>query len=130
MHAGQTVGRWTLIEYAAGNSPRTHKGADRIRPKWYCRCECGTMAWVLADNLRRAGKSNGTLGCRACAKLGRKPLSGDKTIPAARRLPALGTLTRVAAPSLLACWSQPLPDECCDARRAESDGSHESEAKE
>jgi hypothetical protein len=46
---GQTVGRWTLLEYQAG---KKEQGVRIRKPHWQCRCECGTVRLIPTDNLR------------------------------------------------------------------------------
>lgn len=49
---GQTFGRWTVIRYVAGTSPR----------RFLCRCECGTEKEVVSQQLREGGSTS--CGCR------------------------------------------------------------------
>lgn len=49
LYPGQRVGRWTLLSEA----PKSETPASR-RPRWLCRCDCGTEKFVLGQSLRLA----------------------------------------------------------------------------
>lgn len=47
---GDHVGSWCLLEYRPGKGGRA-AGTQRVYATWKCRCSCGTVRWVKADNL-------------------------------------------------------------------------------
>jgi hypothetical protein len=55
---GTRFGRWTVIGYVPG-----HRNAqEKIKPRYTCRCECGTVRDVLGSGLTRGmSKSCGCL---------------------------------------------------------------------
>ncbi|MFZ1416309.1 MAG: hypothetical protein WAS73_17265 [Defluviicoccus sp.] len=64
LHPGQRVGRWILLS-------RTHQAPSsgkRWRPRWHCRCDCGTEKMVLDQSLRLALRSDAG-GSRSCGCL-------------------------------------------------------------
>lgn len=46
LHTGDQIGDWVLLDYKPGA-----KKPERISPRWWCRCSCGTERWVRASNL-------------------------------------------------------------------------------
>lgn len=56
--SGQRFGRWTVIK-RCGTKIYGEVGACSTFPLWLCRCDCGTEAIVLGNNLK-AGR---TLSC-------------------------------------------------------------------
>lgn len=61
--AGATLGRWTVMDPAAGRRP-----TGRRQKLALCRCACGAETLVLVDTLR-SGRST---GCLACARAARR----------------------------------------------------------
>lgn len=58
---GQRVGRWTVL------GPTHPQRGSQNRSAWWCRCECGTRAPVVENNLKR-GRSL-SCGCVRVEKL-------------------------------------------------------------
>ena len=63
LYPGQRVGRWTLLSVA----PKSATPASR-RPRWLCRCDCGTEKLVLGQSLRLALRVS-VGGSRSCGCL-------------------------------------------------------------
>ncbi len=61
---GARIHRWTVV--AAAEPLATRSG--RSRPRWVCRCACGTERTVLQQSLQRALRSD-TGGSRSCGCL-------------------------------------------------------------
>lgn len=61
---GARIHRWTVV--AAAEPLVTRSG--RTRPRWVCRCACGTEKTVLQQSLQRALRSD-TGGSRSCGCL-------------------------------------------------------------
>lgn len=61
---GARIHRWTVV--AAAEPLVTRSG--RARPRWVCRCACGTERAVLQQSLQRALRSNSG-GSRSCGCL-------------------------------------------------------------
>ncbi len=57
---GQRFGRWTVIK-RSGSKMYGEPGASTSFPLWLCRCDCGTEAIVMGENLKR-GRSK-SCGC-------------------------------------------------------------------
>lgn len=53
--AGKTIDKWYVVEFADVIDGRAY---------WLCECQCGHMAVVRGDNLRRGCSS----GCKACSR--------------------------------------------------------------
>ena len=77
--AGQRFGRYVVVERA----PEVV-----ARAGWVCRCDCGTLKVVLAQDL----KSGGTRSC-GCARIEEAAANGAKGTPAKTRAAALGGRT-------------------------------------
>lgn len=56
LDVGAHVGSWILLEYRPGRGGKA-QGAKRVYAAWKCRCSCGTVRWVKADNMM-AGHSS------------------------------------------------------------------------
>ncbi len=63
LYPGQRVVRWTILRVAPKS--RTHASS---RPRWLCRCNCGTEKLVLDQNLRLALRAT-VGGSRSCGCL-------------------------------------------------------------
>lgn len=64
LYLGRRVFRWTLL---SEGRPAISKGGRR-RPRWLCRCDCGSVKLVLDQNLRLALRSE-VGGSRSCGCL-------------------------------------------------------------
>ncbi len=58
---GQKFGRWTVVEEGPGY---IDKGANGIKPNWYCDCDCGTKHHLVSSKNLKAGNSK-SCGCLA-----------------------------------------------------------------
>ncbi len=64
LRPGDRIGRWTIVACASAvRSPRA-----RVRPRWLCRCDCGSEKLVLAQSLILASRSSRG-GSRSCGCL-------------------------------------------------------------
>ena len=61
LQAGDRIGRWTIIAPA----PATESRQGRLRPRWLCRCDCGSQKTVLNQSLVLALRSPHG-GSRSC----------------------------------------------------------------
>lgn len=57
---GRRFGSWTVLGRVDGNY--VHDFGSHSIPRWLCRCDCGTEAVVLGNNL----KSGASTGCQRC----------------------------------------------------------------
>ena len=64
LFTGQEIFRWTLLSKA----PPLISKTGRHRPRWFCRCKCGTEKMVLDQSLRLAIRCS-TGGSRSCGCL-------------------------------------------------------------
>jgi len=60
---GMRFGRWTVLERAGSYKPKIREdwNAETSMPQWKCRCDCGTVAIVIGENLK-SGNSK-SCGC-------------------------------------------------------------------
>lgn len=72
---GQRFGRWTVIR-RKGSRIYGEPGASSSFPLWECRCDCGTVALVLGENLK-SGRSR-SCGCLRDELLERRHQARDR----------------------------------------------------
>lgn len=63
---GRTFGYYTVLEVVPREVQRAW-GYSMKQPMWYCRCKCGEVSMIHANNLI-SGRSH---GCKSCSAQGR-----------------------------------------------------------